>query len=339
VNNENIQRNIRIVSQPLVVQATCMVSPLGPSVQHNLAALDAGVSAIAPSILTDPLERPYVTACVADEALPPLAPELRERVGAPRQQRLLRLAAAALGGDPLPRCETLFLCVPKLAPWEPEEDFSQAVLPWLAQQTGGRVDANASRVFDMGNAAPVVALQAAVACLQQGSVDHVWVGAVDSLCDRDTLDELDRKQQLVTAKRAKGILAGEAAVFMRLALAKKGNEVTFHASALAREPQHSAPAMAEQLLASGVAPPALLLPDFNGLEEPMRAWFAVAERIGARLANPQKMLLPSAQGGYAGVAHALWLLALAHHAAQVSQQTAWVQIGTDPALAAAVVVG
>ena len=131
--------------------------------------------------------------------------------------RLATLAALALATLPPPVATPpapLLLCAPV-----PAGRFDpRALLDVLCAKLGPAVAPPASRVFATGPLAFLDALDEAERLLSTRTAREVLLGGVDSLVDRDSFDALVRAGRIKTATN-EGIIAGEGAAFLRLALA------------------------------------------------------------------------------------------------------------------------
>lgn len=161
---------------------------------------------------------PIQMGLVPEDALPPLPPEIEE-LEAPelpsRARRLLRLAtpvleavAAEAGEGP----HALYTGLPQL---------DAAKTPWLGSfhrllGVCARVpiDLATSRTFPLGRAAGLLALEAGLKALEQGVVQTVIVGGVDTFFDLHLLDELDDEGRILGPGVADGFIPGEGAGFL-----------------------------------------------------------------------------------------------------------------------------
>jgi len=308
---------------------TGMVTPVGLGSEQTCLAIAAGVSAFAESSLCDRRFRPFVLACLPDEALP----ELRDEVVTPelthRQRRLLQLASSALEealvGVPRTDRIPLFLSVPPGSGGH--TSFMSAVfLDLLQRQLGARLDVAGSRIFFQGRAGAMLALQAAVACLHHGGVDRVLVGGVDTHLDPHVLGTLDLQRRVLSASSRDGFVPGEAAAFLLLGSASAGTGVA-HLSEVtsALEPGHlgseepylgdglaSAVTSALRTLPSGHMIPTVYS-SFNGESHWGKEWGVAFLRSRPRFAESHRLEHPADCVGDTGAAAGAVLLCLAAH--------------------------
>jgi hypothetical protein len=101
--------------------------------------------------------------------------------------------------------------------------------------------------FPCGRAAGAVAMQRALQWVD-GEREVLW-GGVDTLVDWNVIEALEREDRLVTAENVDGIRPGEAAAFLSLGTASRG-DVALLGLGLGREPCHvgsESPCMSEGL--------------------------------------------------------------------------------------------
>ena len=197
-----------------VVRATGAVCAVGIGTAQTAASVRAGIARFEESRLLNERLDPYTLASVPDEALEPLAGALAgDPALSPRLSRLVRLAAPALreaagrAADPGP----IFLGLPADCAGREE-----ALLGWLARQSGVPIDVRLARVFPSGRAAGLLALQAAVSHVAAGPARYAVVGGLDSHLDQDVLDALDRARRVLAPDVADGFIPGEGAAFALL---------------------------------------------------------------------------------------------------------------------------
>ena len=145
-------------------------------------------------------------------ALAPL--DLWKVAAGDRLATLAALAIATLAPPATSPPAPLLLCAPV-----PAERFDpRALLDAVCKTMGPSVDAPGSRVFATGRLAFLDALGEAERLLSTRTAREVVLGGVDSLVDHDAFDALMRAGRIKTATND-GIIAGEGAAFLRLALA------------------------------------------------------------------------------------------------------------------------
>lgn len=203
--------------KPAAITSTCVLCAGGRGTDQAWASTRAGVTRIASSDVMDKNLDPIQMGLVPEDALPPLPPEFEELDLPSRARRLLRLAAPVLkavadeaGAGP----HTLFTGLPQLNPAE---------APWLANFhkllgdfAGVAINLEASRVVPLGRAAGLLALEAGLKALEQGSAQTVIVGGVDTFFDLMVLDELDAEGRILGPQVADGFIPGEGAGFLVL---------------------------------------------------------------------------------------------------------------------------
>lgn len=200
------------------VAASAMVTAVGQSAATTAAAVTAGVSRFEDSDMLNKRLRPIRMALVREEALPQ-APELSSMMMPSRQERMLRLAVAALNDlaqqgvsiESLP----LFLALPenlpgKTTPWQ--GNFIQ-----LLSALSGSEFAAASRAVSLGRAGGLHAIDLAHKYFAASDGDFVLVGGVDTYLDPGLLARLDAEDRLSLEGAADGFIPGEGAAFLLLA--------------------------------------------------------------------------------------------------------------------------
>jgi 3-oxoacyl-[acyl-carrier-protein] synthase-1 len=203
--------------RPVEILAAGMVTPVGLTAAATAAAVRAGISRVRLSDLLNRRFQPLPTGFLSLEYLPPLAEPLKgwaSRVPM-RQQRLLRLATAALqeaaqgSPGPLP----LLLALPEVSFPEGSTDF----LTLLQTQSGVPLDLRHSRLLSQGRAGGLVALSEALRLLGEHRVPGVLVGGVDTYLDLRLLASLDAEDRLLAEGLSDGFVPGEGAAFLYLA--------------------------------------------------------------------------------------------------------------------------
>jgi 3-oxoacyl-[acyl-carrier-protein] synthase I len=87
----------------------------------------------------------------------------------------------------------------------------------LASDTNLTIDQRRSHVVCGDRGGAIAAFRQAMDLLEEGLVDHVLVGGVDSYFDPDVLEWLDRELRLHSAETENGFIPGEGAAFVLLA--------------------------------------------------------------------------------------------------------------------------
>lgn len=239
--------------------ATSALCSAGRGVEQLWASVRAGLSRIGDSYVRDRDYQPIRMGLVPEDALEPeLPPEVDSLPLPPRACRMLRLGAPALrsvlerAGEPPVR---LFLGLPQLsreeAPWM--KGFSL----YLAKAAGIALDVPSCRVVPAGRAAALVALELAMAALEQDPSRPVVVGGIDTYLDLKLLASLDADGRILGAEVSDGFIPGEGASFLVLAhpsvAAAERVAVTVEATASAQDAGHrsgTAPARGEGLAAA-----------------------------------------------------------------------------------------
>ena len=198
-----------------------MVNPVGVGAAACAAAVRAGINQYADSAFVRTKGEPYKVASVPDACLPELSLEETES-NLPKNQlywRMLRVAKLAL----TEACEAaeitmpvpIFLAVPEQRcgrPFPVLEPFLKS----LASEVGFPLDLLTSRVFPMGRAAGINALNGAIELLLNTSLERIIVGGVDSFIDPMLLSALDVEDRLTSSTTMRGFVPGEGAAFLVL---------------------------------------------------------------------------------------------------------------------------
>ncbi len=193
------------------------VTPVGLDAQQTAASVRAGLSRNMESIHYDKHFEPFVLSMLPDEALPELVADLEKAIGlTSRQIRLLRLATLAItealsdiqdtGNIPL-----LLGCPEPIPGKEPvvTDDF----ISKLTQQTGISLDLSNSEIFPQGRASGLIALEKAIAKVENGA-PYVLVGGVDTYQDLYVLGTLDLENRILGSRVMDGFIPGEGAGFI-----------------------------------------------------------------------------------------------------------------------------
>jgi 3-oxoacyl-[acyl-carrier-protein] synthase I len=241
---------------PARIIATSALCSAGRGVEQVWASVRAGLSRIGSSPVMDRHLEPIRMGLVPEDALEPeLPPEVESLPLPARARRMLRLGVPALravlqeAGEPPLR---LFLGLPQLAlgeaPWM--RGFSL----YLAKAAGAELDVPSCRVVPAGRAAALVALELALAALEQDPARAVVVGGIDTYLDLKLLASLEAEGRILGHAVSDGFIPGEGASFLVLAHASaaagEGAGASVEAAASAQDPGHrsgSAPARGEGL--------------------------------------------------------------------------------------------
>jgi 3-oxoacyl-[acyl-carrier-protein] synthase-1 len=133
-------------------------------------------------------------------------------------ERLATMAAIALAecmGEKKALPAPLLLCLP-----EPVDGsyVPAGLLSVVCAESAGGIDTVSSRIFASGRAAWLDAIDEANRLLSTRAASTVYLGGVDSLVDRETLDRQLRAGRLATST-TEGFVPGEGAAFVELAAA------------------------------------------------------------------------------------------------------------------------
>lgn len=194
-----------------------VLCPVGRGSAQAWASVRAGLGRIQDSSVMDRNFDSIAMGLVPEDALEPLAPRLDALPLPSRPRRMLRLAvtplravAALTAGDRAP----LFLGLPQLPPTE--APWLAGFVPFLAELAEVELDVTGSRIVPAGRAAALMALEAALAALQQGRHRRVIVGGVDTFLDLRLLATLDAEGRVLGPRVMDGFVPGEGAAFLVL---------------------------------------------------------------------------------------------------------------------------
>jgi len=208
---------------PAEILAIGMVTPVGLCTAQTAASVRTGIGRLRESQLSDNAGDPLVMGLADDEQLPPLAEALEHRHLSVRQVRVLRLAGTALTevlATPSPeRPPALHLGLPEPRA-EARNRIGDDLLDLLPIQAARSFDLSRSRVYPVGRAAGLVALDHALDVLDKRQANTVLAGAVDSYWDDGLLSALAREGRLKGGEISDGFVAGEGAAFVLLGPAR-----------------------------------------------------------------------------------------------------------------------
>jgi 3-oxoacyl-[acyl-carrier-protein] synthase I len=202
---------------PVAITATCVLCSGGRGTQQVWSTTRAGIARIGNSGVMDKNYDAIQMGLVPEDALPPLPPDI-EAMGLPaRARRMLRLAAPVLKDVAAEAGEgphTMFTGLPQLDP---------AAAPWLANFhkllgacAGVPVNVAASKAIPLGRAAALIAIEAGMKAIEQGTATSVIVGGVDTFLDLKLLAELDGEGRILGPKVMDGFIPGEGAAYLVL---------------------------------------------------------------------------------------------------------------------------
>jgi 3-oxoacyl-[acyl-carrier-protein] synthase-1 len=92
-----------------------------------------------------------------------------------------------------------------------DEILEESLAAEIADHTGLPIPPQLRRVVFGGNAAALLALQAAVEAMEQKQIERAIIVSVDSLLESDTLELLSAARRLKTNETPRGLMPGEAA--------------------------------------------------------------------------------------------------------------------------------
>jgi len=203
------------------VIGTGMVTPVGGDAVTTAAAVAAEVSGVRETEILNKRLIPIKMSQVPDGALPAINEKLKDDKKLPeRQQRLLRLAAAALVqlADILPAGQTLplYLALPEHLPNHAIPSRGNFI-EQLALQSGIPLNAADSLIADIGRAGSFYAIEKAMQYFEQTGNDYLLIGGVDTCWDPNLLARLDAEDRLNVLGSFDGFFPGEGAAFLLLA--------------------------------------------------------------------------------------------------------------------------
>lgn len=204
---------------PARITATAVLSPAGRGADQVWASARSGISRIGAARILNRHFEAIQMGLVPEDALEPQLPDEIDRLPLPsRARRMLRLGAPALrvvaeaaGAQPV----RLFLGLPQLP--LSEAQWLKGFALYLGKTAEVALDAANSRVVPSGRAAVLMALELALAALDQDPTQPVIVGGVDTFLDLKLLTELDAEQRILGPRVSDGFIPGEGAGFVVLA--------------------------------------------------------------------------------------------------------------------------
>ena len=319
--------------KPAAITATCVLCAGGRGTEQAWASTRAGVSRIGNSQIADKDLESIQMGLVPEEALPPLPPDLDAQGLSSRATRLLRLAAPVLQAIAAEAGDGPHVVITGLPQLDPGD------APWLAsfhellgQFTGVPIDLAASRIVPLGRAAGLMALEAGMKLLEEGSAQSVIVGGVDSFLDFKLLADLGAEGRILGPTVMDGFIPGEGAAFLVLKPQAAGgpSPVLVLAATSMPDPGHrygSAPAKGEglakalELLRAYLSPPPppvnTTFAGFNGENFDAKLWGVARMRHSDFFSPTMSMQHPASTIGDTGAASGAIMSAFA--AAALSQ--------------------
>lgn len=208
------------MANDVVVSTLGMATAVGLSSVQTAASVRAGVPRIKELPWFNRAKEPFVMACLTEDALPELAPEIQAMSDLTiRETRLLRLAHLALDEavKPLANLQTSLPLAVGLPDTETGLPFrADQFVKLLALQTGKKIDVPTSKIIRKGRAAGILAMKEAIAILDSGKAQLVLAGGVDSYRDMHLLGTLDRDGRINSSENLDGLIPGEGAGFLLL---------------------------------------------------------------------------------------------------------------------------
>ncbi len=221
-----------------------IVNPVGVGATACAAAIRAGINQYADSPLQRSTGEPYKMALVPEQCLPELNsddPASKSRShGNALYRRMLQLGKVAL----TEACEAanitatipIFLATPEQRCGRPFPAL-EPILKDLASEVDYPIDLLTSRVFPLGRAAGINAMEEAVSLLLTTPLESIIVGGVDSFLDVMLLSALDAEDRLTSNTTMRGFVPGEGAAFVVLQKTTEPGVIVGH-PATSEEPGH-----------------------------------------------------------------------------------------------------
>ncbi len=209
-----------------MIRGVGMMTSVGVGAGQTCSSVRSGVARLAESPIAQARLHPLVMGLLPEPELPPLAAAVAKHTRlTTRQMRMLRLGGAALAeavadaGD-LSRVPA-FVGVPAVRHGE-RESVGANFVELLALQAGLRLAVGTSRVFPLGRAAGLMAIDAALRSIARGEHERVIAGGVDTYLDLVVLAGLESEGRLRVEGNADGFIPGEGAGFLLLSAAATG---------------------------------------------------------------------------------------------------------------------
>jgi len=225
-----------------------MICPIGANAKMTAVAVKAGVNNYQETIHYNRNNQPMTMALVPNDALPPLHETLESLPGlTTRQKRMLVLATPAiheaLSSVPLKEPVPLFMAGPETLPGCPKA-IDEKFIDCLITQSDANIDRKQSRLFSMGRAGGLHAIDLAFKYFESTGKDVVLVGGVDTYQDHFLLGMLDSENRILAEDMMDAFAPGEAAGFLLLVservVSKLANKplATLYPPGLANETGH-----------------------------------------------------------------------------------------------------
>ena len=271
-----------------VISATSVMCAAGFGAPQVWSSVRSRVSRIRNSSVMDRQYEPIPMGLVPEEALDADDADLDALTWPARARRMLRLAtptlrelASAIGDTPV----ALYLGLPELTPDDSPwlDKFSEQ----LCTRAGLKFDEAASRIFPLGRAAVLVALESALEAMSADSSRPILVGGVDTFLDLRLLATLGAEGRVHGPRVMDGFIPGEGAAFLWIEGGREPASGTpvIHGAASTTDPGHrygTEPARGEGLaqalqllrdrLPSPVGPIASTFTGLNGENFDAKLW-------------------------------------------------------------------
>ena len=200
-----------------------VINPVGVGANASAAAVRAGINQYADSPLMKPTGEPFKLALVPEQCLPTLNLDASNTKSKMRHtslyRRILQLGKVALteacAQVQIQQAIPLFLATPEQRCGRPFPAL-EPILKDLASEVDYPIDLLTSRVFPLGRAGGVHAIDEAINLLLTSPLESIIVGGIDSFLDIMLLNALDAEERLSSNAPIRGFVPGEGAAFVVL---------------------------------------------------------------------------------------------------------------------------
>lgn len=232
------------MNKPMYIAGVGLLTPTGPDLPTNTAAVQAGLCVYDQSSYLDHHGQPVKMALVPEPALPPIAPGVFVKTYSPWQKHLLRLAHSpiqqAMEGYKISHP------IPLVINFAESEDCATPKFPSdfvekLKEQCQAPLSTEHQRLLFSGRAGTLEALSLAERILYERDFDEVLIGGVDSYQDSKRLSNLENQGRLAALGVTDGFTPGEGACFLRLSKNPDNSlfgDMALHSAKIAMEPGH-----------------------------------------------------------------------------------------------------
>lgn len=225
-----------------------MITPVGDNAKMTAAAVRAGISRLQESEYYSKKGKPYTMALVPEEVLPEITYKLNREEGTTQQMGLMLMMTdialkQVMKNYPDDESIPLFFSGPEAYQNGPYS-VSPKFIEYIIKQTNAKIDKSNSRLFALGRAGVIEAIDLAIRYLQQTNTDYVLVGGADSFQDDDLLEYLDADDRVLAEEVMNGFAPGEAAGFLLLtkdinkALMQNSGVISLSKPGIAKEKGH-----------------------------------------------------------------------------------------------------